>query len=324
MGIFPDVDSAAKAARKAFEQYDRISIETRDKMIAAMRATTLAHVKELAQYAHEETGLGRIDDKIKKNTLVATKTPGTEILRPITYSGDYGLMITERAPYGVFGAITPTTNPTETIINNGISMIAGGNTVVFCPHPGARKVAMLTIDLINQGITVPPAVNAAYYQALFASNIAELQELRRVRQERQEAVAEPVRPSVAAGKDLDGRVQAQPRQARALRPNAGCRLHGLRHTARRVLAGQTHFRVAVESRLRERPERMEQLLHGVYEARVAHAGRVLAASRWREGRRFRWGYAILERGGMVITMHYVDRAGLDTLLRKHPVLLWRI
>src|SRR6266700_1652017 len=39
-GIFPDVDSAAKAARKAFEQYDRVPIETRNKMIEAMRATT--------------------------------------------------------------------------------------------------------------------------------------------------------------------------------------------------------------------------------------------------------------------------------------------
>ena len=56
-------------------------------MIEAMRATTLAHVRELAEYAVAETGLGRVDDKIKKNTLVATKTPGTEILRPLTYSG---------------------------------------------------------------------------------------------------------------------------------------------------------------------------------------------------------------------------------------------
>ena len=98
------------------------------------------HVRELAEYAVAETGLGRVDDKIKKNTLVATKTPGTEILRPITYSGDYGLMVTERAPYGVFGAITPTTNPTETIICNGIGMLAGGNAVVFNTHPSAARV----------------------------------------------------------------------------------------------------------------------------------------------------------------------------------------
>src|SRR5262249_55239855 len=84
-GIFPDVDSAAKAARKAFEQYDRTPVATRERMIAAMREVTLKHVRELAEYAVQETQLGRVEDKIKKNTLVATKTPGPEILRPITY-----------------------------------------------------------------------------------------------------------------------------------------------------------------------------------------------------------------------------------------------
>src|SRR5689334_23255286 len=48
LGIFPDVDSAAKAARKAFEQYDRIPIETRNKMIQAMRDVTMKHVRELS------------------------------------------------------------------------------------------------------------------------------------------------------------------------------------------------------------------------------------------------------------------------------------
>jgi acyl-CoA reductase-like NAD-dependent aldehyde dehydrogenase len=152
LGIFPDVDSAAKAARKAFEQYDKIPVETRNKMIAAMRATTLQHVRELSEYAVAETGLGRVEDKIKKNTLCAEKTPGTEILRPITYSGDHGLAVIERAPFGVFGAITPTTNPTETIINNSIGMVAGGNAVVFNVHPSAARVSCWHVHLINEAI----------------------------------------------------------------------------------------------------------------------------------------------------------------------------
>ena len=139
-GVFPDVDSAAKAARKAFEQYERTPLETRDKMVAAMRAVDAASTcASWREYAVDETGLGRVEDKIKKNTLVADEDAGPEILRPIAYSGDHGLMLTERAPYGVIGAITPTTNPTETIINNGIGMVAGGNAVVFNVHPSARR-----------------------------------------------------------------------------------------------------------------------------------------------------------------------------------------
>jgi acyl-CoA reductase-like NAD-dependent aldehyde dehydrogenase len=152
LGIFPDVDSAAKAARKAFEQYDKVPLETRARMIEAMRATTMKHVRELAEYAHVETGLGRVEDKIKKNTLCATKTPGLEILRPITYSGDHGLAVIERAPFGVFGAITPTTNPTETIINNSIGMLAGGNAVVFNVHPSAARVCCWHVHLLNEAI----------------------------------------------------------------------------------------------------------------------------------------------------------------------------
>ena len=151
-GIFPDVDSAAKAARKAFEQYDKTPIDTRNQMIEAMRKVTLDHLRELSEYAVAETGLGRVDDKIKKNHLCATKTPGTEILRPITYSGDHGLAVIERAPFGVFGAITPTTNATETIINNGISMVAGGNAIVFNVHPSAKRVCGWHVHLLNEAI----------------------------------------------------------------------------------------------------------------------------------------------------------------------------
>ena len=151
-GIFADVDSAAKAARKGFEEFECTSLETRTKMIEAMRRVTLDKVRELSEYAVEETGLGRVEDKIKKNTLSATKTPGPEILRPIAWSGDHGLAVMEKAPYGVFGAITPTTNPTETIVNNSISMLSGGNAVVFNVHPSAARVSAWHVHLLNEAI----------------------------------------------------------------------------------------------------------------------------------------------------------------------------
>jgi acyl-CoA reductase-like NAD-dependent aldehyde dehydrogenase len=62
-------------------------------------------------------------------------------------------MIVERAPFGVFGAVTPTTNPTETIINNGIGMVSGGNAVVFNVHPGAKRICSWFVHLLNEAIT---------------------------------------------------------------------------------------------------------------------------------------------------------------------------
>lgn len=152
-GVFEDVDSAVAAARGAYETLHwRTSLETRDRMIAAMREVTREHVVELSRRAVEETGLGRVEDKIKKNTLVIEKTPGTEILRPSAFSGDDGLTILERAPYGVIGSITPCTNPTETILCNAIGMIAGGNAVVFNVHPSAKAVSRWHVELLNEAI----------------------------------------------------------------------------------------------------------------------------------------------------------------------------
>ena len=79
--------------------------------------------------ARQETGLGRADDKVLKNQLVIERTPGPEDLEPRVVTGDQGMMVTEYAPYGVIGAITPTTNPTSTIINNAIAILSAGNSV---------------------------------------------------------------------------------------------------------------------------------------------------------------------------------------------------
>ncbi len=151
-GVFEDMDRAIDAAYVAYAQYEKMPLETRYRVIAAMRATGHREVETIAQMAVTETGLGRVDHKLKKNRLVLDKTPGPEILRPVAWSGDHGLMITERAAYGVIGAITPTTNPTETIICNGIGMLAGGNAVVFNTHPGAKGVSNYLVGKLNEAI----------------------------------------------------------------------------------------------------------------------------------------------------------------------------
>ena len=151
-GVFPDVDAAVKAARRAWEQNESSSLEARTRWVAAMRETARAHVNELARYAVAETGYGRVDDKVQKNLLCINKTPGPEMLRPVAFSGDDGLAIIERASYGVIGSITPTTNPTETIINNGIGMVSGGNAVVFNVHPYAARVSAWLVHLLNDAI----------------------------------------------------------------------------------------------------------------------------------------------------------------------------
>lgn len=152
VGVFADIDAATDAALAAHYRLMSLSLEKRDKIIASIRKKMLEHAEELAAEAQAETGLGRVEDKIIKNRLVTEKTPGVEDLTTWAKSGDHGLTIMERAPYGVIGAITPSTNPTSTIICNTIGMVAAGNGVVFNVHPAAKNVSIKNVTLLNQAI----------------------------------------------------------------------------------------------------------------------------------------------------------------------------
>ena len=151
-GVFPTMSEALAAVDKAYKFYRSYSVEQREKMISNIRKLTLAEAETMARMGVEETGMGRVADKIIKHQLVANKTPGTEDLKPTAISGDEGLTLIEMAPFGVIGSITPSTNPSETVICNSIGMIAAGNGVVFNPHPNACKVANYAVDLVNRAI----------------------------------------------------------------------------------------------------------------------------------------------------------------------------
>lgn len=150
LGVFDDMEMAARSAEEAHRILLTLSLAQRKRMIEAARVGLRQHVQELAELAVSETKLGRVDDKILKNRLVIEKTPGPEILEPVTYTGDDGLTLQERGPIGLLAAVTPCTNPSETIICNSIGMIAAGNSVVFNPHPLAKRVSARAAEIINE------------------------------------------------------------------------------------------------------------------------------------------------------------------------------
>jgi len=152
-GIYPTIDAAVAAARRAFTQFRDMGLDGRRAIIDGMRVAMLREGERLAYLAHEETGLGRADDKVIKNRIVTVGTPGPEDLEPHAVTGDDGMMVTEWAPYGVIGSISPSTNPTSTIINNSIAMVSAGNAVVFNVHPSAKRVSVENVKALNRAIT---------------------------------------------------------------------------------------------------------------------------------------------------------------------------
>ena len=150
LGIFEDMNEAINAAKKAQAIVQKLSMDCREKIISNIRRKTIENAALFAQMGVDETGMGNVGHKTLKHQLLAEKTPGTEDITTRIWSGDRGLTLVELGPFGVIGAITPCTNPSETILCNSIGMIAGGNTVVFNPHPAAIKVSNFAVSLINE------------------------------------------------------------------------------------------------------------------------------------------------------------------------------
>lgn len=149
-GIFRDVGSAIDAAHQAFVRYQQCPLKTRSAIISALRETLAPELATLAEESATETGMGNKEDKYLKNKAALENTPGIEDLTTSALTGDGGMVLFEYSPFGVIGAVAPSTNPTETIINNSISMLAAGNSVYFSPHPGAKKVSLKLIARIEE------------------------------------------------------------------------------------------------------------------------------------------------------------------------------
>ncbi|MDD3360493.1 MAG: aldehyde dehydrogenase EutE [Hespellia sp.] len=149
-GVFTDMNDAIAAAKKSQKILRNMTMDQKEKIISNIRRKTKENAEIFARMGVEETGMGNVGDKILKHHLVAEKTPGTEDIKTEALSGDRGLTLVEMGPFGVIGAITPCTNPSETVLCNSMGMIAGGNTVVFNPHPAAIKTSIYAINLVNE------------------------------------------------------------------------------------------------------------------------------------------------------------------------------
>ncbi|NUQ63481.1 MAG: aldehyde dehydrogenase EutE [Pirellulales bacterium] len=151
-GIFTCVDEAVAAAREAFEQLSRRTVEDRRKIIGHIRRISIDQCVELGTMEMEETKIGRLEHKIEKLKTLGERSPGVEFLRSEVFSGDHGLAVVEHAPFGVIAAITPVTHSLPTITGNAVSMIAAGNTVVVNPHPSGKRVAAEGVRRFNEAI----------------------------------------------------------------------------------------------------------------------------------------------------------------------------
>ena len=113
--------------------------------------------KKLAELAVKETGLGNVQDKIKKNH---NKTLG--LLRDIKDVKSFGHISDDKKkglttylrPKGVVAAIVPSTNPLATPVNNIINALKCGNSIIVAPSPKGAKPLKELLLLIHKNLSM--------------------------------------------------------------------------------------------------------------------------------------------------------------------------
>ena len=145
-----DLCNRAKEAQLEFKHYTQQQV---DKIVKAMTDAAYSAREKLAKMAFEETGFGKVEDKITKNifgsknvyeSIKDLKTVG------IINSFENGKVLEIAEPMGVVAALIPSTNPTSTMIYKALISVKARNSIVASPHPNAVKCTSEAARIIEE------------------------------------------------------------------------------------------------------------------------------------------------------------------------------
>ena len=142
----------ARRAKKAHDEFAGYSEQQIDNILQSMVKAVEEHAETLGKMVVEETKYGIAAHKTIKNLFAARNV--YDHIRSMKTTGiikdDKTTRIIEAAvPVGVVLGITPTTNPTSTVIHNAIIAVKAGNAIVFAPHPNAVKSSLAAANLLH-------------------------------------------------------------------------------------------------------------------------------------------------------------------------------
>ena len=148
------VTTLVERARAAQRVYETWSQEQVDMVVAAAGWAIIepARNRALAELAVADTGIGNVEDKLRKNHR---KTFG--LLRDLQGARSVGVISEDAArgiveiarPVGVVCAITPSTNPGATPANKIINALKGRNAVIVAPSPKGWSTCAKLIEFIH-------------------------------------------------------------------------------------------------------------------------------------------------------------------------------
>jgi aldehyde dehydrogenase len=150
-GVFQDANEACAAAQEAYLQLKQKGVEARRKIEVVVKTLADKNAEAWGRIEYDETKIGRVDHKVAKLKILKL-VPGVDWLRPDGHSGDHGITLEEYTPFGVIGAVTPSTHSIPTLSGNIVNIAAAGNAVVFNAHPSAARCAATAVRAYNEAI----------------------------------------------------------------------------------------------------------------------------------------------------------------------------
>lgn len=141
----------ALAAREAQLVWGNATQEQVDRVCAAMAGAAHGASERLGRMSSEETGYGVPEHKKLKNEFGSKFV--WESIKDIKTAGvvrhDPAARVYEIAwPMGIVAALTPSTNPTSTVMNKILISVKARNAIVVAPHPAAVNCCLETARLM--------------------------------------------------------------------------------------------------------------------------------------------------------------------------------
>src|ERR1041385_20998 len=150
-GVFADANEACAAAQESFLLLKQKGVEARRKIEEIVKTLADQNAEAWGKLELDETKIGRLDHKVEKLKIIKL-VPGVDWIRPDGRSGDHGITLEEFTPFGVVGAVTPSTHSIPTLSGNIVNIVAAGNAVVFNAHPAASRCATAAVRAYNEAI----------------------------------------------------------------------------------------------------------------------------------------------------------------------------
>ena len=140
----------SRAAQKQIENYTQEQVDAICKMLAKV---VFDNAEMFARLAVEETRMGVYDHKVAKclgkSRAIWCSLKNKKSVGIIEVDEEAGLAYVAK-PMGVVGAAMPCTNPVVTPMCNGMFAIKGRNSIIVAPHPRAKKVTKLLVDMYHE------------------------------------------------------------------------------------------------------------------------------------------------------------------------------